>query len=230
MDLTVNFRNVIPTSPFISISNDAEEKIFRDILHSVLRDRVGFNFRYFFNLITLHIQSTISAHGFITIRFHALALGPFGVNYKQFRSLFIFKTNLVEISGLPFWSATSLDTTLGLIFRQFIWIWISRVVDGSDHDWLVGITFNEVDQDFVTNTRNKLKAPSGTRPVLSNPDPESETIALAIPMKMNLNTTKFIGVDLAPIRTCDGSCLRTLHHWTKRRAQGTERRGKFSTG
>src|SRR2546426_9184645 len=81
----------------------------------------------------------------------------FAMNENLFFILLIFKANLIKAAAPR--RRIRLDRHLGLFIRQLIrWHGVG-VIDASDDDWLIRIAFQEINNHFHSNTRDKDRTP-----------------------------------------------------------------------
>ncbi len=100
--------------------------------------------------------------------------------------------------------------------RQFVGRRVDRVVGAPGDDRLVRIAFQEVDDHFVADARDRHLAPGAAGPVLRDPDPAAREVvafAVAVPGKLDFYPAPFVAVDLFARRTDDLGHLRAVHHW-----------------
>src|SRR5262249_30078398 len=80
----------------------------------------------------------------------------------------------------------------GIVLRH-----VDAVVDGADDDRLVGIAFDEVDEDFIIDARPEISAPAFARPGLRNAEKRivgGVWLAQAVPPELHADAPVLVHV------------------------------------
>ena len=88
------------------------------------------------------------------------------------------------------------------------------MVDPAGDDGLVGVAFQEIDDDLLAYAGDEHGPPSGTRPELADANPAGAffvPFSLAIPMELDLDSAVLVRVDLLSGRSHDDGGLHAVH-------------------
>src|SRR5688572_1358210 len=150
-----------------------------------------------------------------------------GVDEQLLRALQVLEPDLVEVVGAAALGAPGLDAGLRHVRRQRVGRHLLGVVDASGDDRLVGIAFQEVDDDLLADARDGDGAPGLAGPRLRHPDPARAVLALGplafpIPVEEHLHPAVLVGVDLVACRPDDHPGLRPLDERLRRQPRRAE--------
>src|SRR6187549_106683 len=100
--------------------------------------------------------------GLIVLDFDILVL--LGVDVDLFRAGLVLEADLVAVRSRPAGRTARLDAALRLVVGQAPRRHLVGVVDVANHNRLIGIAFEEVDDTFLTDARNVNHAPVAAGP------------------------------------------------------------------
>ena len=92
----------------------------------------------------------------------------------------------------------------------------SLVVDPAGDDRLIGVAFQEIDDDLLADTRDHDAAPALPGPDLGHPYPAGAglvRLAVAVPVELDLDPTVLVRPDLLARLADDDGGLGTLDDW-----------------
>jgi len=145
--------------------------------------------------------------------FDDVVLVLFGVDVNLFLALLVLKAKFVEVGGLAAFGAARFNAALGLVGGQGVGRHLAVVVDAAGDERLVGVAFEEVDDDFLADARQGHHAPVLARPGLRHAHPAGGVfvaLAVAVPVELNLHPPVLVGVNLFARRAGDDGGLRAL--------------------
>ena len=115
------------------------------------------------------------------------------------RTLLVFHADFIEVFRPATLAGTRFDTALCFLVGQFVRGHFHRVVDAAGDDRIVRVATEKINNNFLTDPRNVNHAPCFTRPRCTHSKPAATVfifLAVAIPIKLNFDTTIFVGINL----------------------------------
>src|SRR4029450_1463101 len=103
------------------------------------------------------------------------------------------------------------------------------VVDAAGDDGLVRIALEEVDDDLLADPRDRDRAPALACPRVRDAHPARAllvTLALAVPVELDLHPPVLVGVDLFARNAYDFRRLHPFHHRPRRQPLWAVRHGR----
>ena len=215
-----NFRAVHPDS-YLFILTHIFGAIFSDLYIFVLVYFLFTVLAYFDFLILADLQRVVVANAPVHI--------AFGVDEEFLFTSLVFKADFIcarlagiERQGIVQFVACIALISLGpphrpgLVLGQVIDRQIILIEHPADDDRPVGVAIDEIDQDFVANTRmDDIAQPAGLR----NPDPAAAAFihfAQTVPVKLDFDPAILVDVDLFVSGADNDCCLKTTRHRSRR--------------
>src|SRR5262249_9748988 len=94
--------------------------------------------------------------------------------------------------------------------RQLVRRHIGRVIDRSSNNRTIGIPFKKLDDNFLANTRPKMRYPTRSRPRLGHANPARAvlvTLAFSIPVKLNAHASVRVETTVLALLHCDSGSV-----------------------
>ncbi len=156
---------------------------------------------------------TVIADPFKQIVFRADILVVLGVDKELLLAFLILKADLIKATTVR--GTHGLEGALCFFIRQCVWRHVVAVIHLAGDERSIRITFNKIDNHFMANAGQKHGSPAVSGHGLADPDPAGAvfiSFSLTIPVKLNLYTSVFIGIDLFPGRADHDSRLGASHY------------------
>src|SRR4029453_11673313 len=151
-----------------------------------------------------------------------------GVEVDLLGASLVLEAELVEVVRCAADGRPALDAGLRAVRRERVGRHLLGVVHAPGDDGLIRIAFEERDDHFLADARDRHDAPVLAGPVLRDPDPARTVLvplSLAIPVKLHLHAAVLVDEDLLPGGADHLGRLHAVHDRAGRRASGSERRG-----
>src|SRR5690554_3596384 len=119
-----------------------------------------------------------------------------GVDEDLFFAGPVFDAQFVEAVAAG--AAQALEQAAGLVFRQLVGHRVGAVVQTAGDQGLVGVAFEEADQNLHADARDGDAAPVVAGPAAGHPQPAAGVgvgLALAVPVELDLDPAPFVTVD-----------------------------------
>ena len=145
---------------------------------------------------------------FVVVDHHVLIF--LGMDVDLFHALFILKPQLIEAIALV---GLAFDRHAGLVFGQFVGRQVGFAVGAAGGDWLVGVTVEVLDDQFLTDARYRHRAPGGARPALGDADPAGAVfvvLAGAVPREADFDPAPLVAEDFFAGRADHSGGLRAV--------------------
>src|SRR5262249_20601781 len=125
--------------------------------------------------------------------------GALRVDVELLAALFVLEPDLVEVVRRPAGRRPRLDAGLRLVGGQVVRRHVLAVVDATDDDRLIGIAFEEGDDDFLADARQVDHPPVLAGPALRDSDPARAVLVampFAVPVELHLHAPEVVNEDL----------------------------------
>ena len=139
----------------------------------------------------------------------------FGVEVDLLRILFVLESQFVKRCGVTLLRAARLDATLRHVAGQRIGRHVVGVVDATRDDRPIRVSFQKIDDDFLSDARDMDATPRLAGPQLGDADPAGTVFvgrAVAVPMELDFDTSILVGPDFLAGRSDDDGSLGSLDH------------------
>src|SRR5207245_4175169 len=113
-----------------------------------------------------------------------------GAEVDVLLALLVLEAEFVEILITAFEAAAALDAALRFVVGQLPRRHVLGIVDATDDDGLIGIAFEEINDDLMPDARNVDYPPILAGPGRRHADPAGAILvllALAVPVELNLD-------------------------------------------
>src|SRR5215467_8633218 len=120
-----------------------------------------------------------------------------GLDEYLFGAFLVLKPQLVETAAA--FVRIAFDRALGFFSRQVVRGHRSCIINPPGYDWAVGVALDEIDNNFLSDSRNEHGSPSFSRPVLGDADPARAFVVVltfAVPVELDLYPSILVDVDL----------------------------------
>ena len=215
-----------------------QAQVLPDLDEVALADAVGLGRAHQQHVVELHRTQAVVADGDGLV--HADALDPvvahrvgfihldddvlvaLGVDVQLLGALLVLHADFVEVGRRAALAGAALDAALGSVGGQVVGHGLFGVVDAAGDDRLVGVAFEEADDDLLADARNLDMAPVLAGPGLRDANPAGAVfvgLVVTIPVEVHLDPAILVGPDLLAGGADHHGGLRPLHHGLGRAAQ-----------
>ena len=183
-----------------------------------------------FHPVFRNLRAQIVGNGFTQIVFDVDVHVFLSIHEELLTALFILEAKLIEVIDSATFGTAGLDCGARSIIGQRVWNGLIGIVDGAGDDGMVGISFQEANDDFLANTRDEDGSPALTSPRLCNAHPAGTLIialALAVPEKLDLHAAELIDADFLARAANNDAGLGSLHEGFWSETGRPERSGRI---
>src|SRR5215467_4252924 len=120
-------------------------------------------------LIMFNNEMSVASYKLLKDVLDADVLVLLGLDEYLLGAFLVLKPQLIEAAAA--FVRIALDRAFGFFGRQVVRGHRGCVVNSTGYDWAVGVALDEIDNDFLADSRNEHSSPSFSGPVLRDADP-----------------------------------------------------------